>query len=234
MHSLKCFSWEFLLGVAYNLDQNQASKGGMNTVSAANQEITKKKISHRSKDHFRHLLLQYTTAAATNRELMFYLLDYQMRHSVMTEMHVKIKQNPQAFDDFAGMVDSEEFSEKIKLAVEDPTSKVANEVISRILPVLSFGSRKNLLGSLADNRSLSLMQWQLQNVSVLEPPLLHLHLMMSAIQPAFGTHSRQKATPASQQWRRHLSLRPYGEMIQHTLTKPLQAQSCCPQVTQIE
>jgi hypothetical protein len=41
------------------------------------------------------------------------------------------------------------------LEAEDPTSSQAKEVLSAVLPVLSFGSRNNLLGSIGDTTSVS-------------------------------------------------------------------------------
>jgi NTP pyrophosphatase (non-canonical NTP hydrolase) len=62
---------------------------------------------------------QHTTAASTNRELLFYLFDYYTRHSVFKEMGAKIGKNPVAFDAFANMIDSAEFKGKILIAAKD-------------------------------------------------------------------------------------------------------------------
>lgn len=50
----------FILGIAYKF----------------NKKLESGKFTSLSKVHFKHLLLQYTTAAATNRELLFFLFDY--------------------------------------------------------------------------------------------------------------------------------------------------------------
>ena len=61
---------------------------------------------------------QHTAAAATNREMLFYLFDYYTRHSVFKEMGAKIGKNPLAFDEFANMIDSAEFKAKILIAAK--------------------------------------------------------------------------------------------------------------------
>jgi hypothetical protein len=78
-----------------------------------------------------------------------------MRHSFMKKLAAKVKSNPAAFDNFASMINSEEFKQNIKEAAADPTSTQAKEVLSAVLPVLSFGSRSNLLGSIGDTVSIS-------------------------------------------------------------------------------
>jgi hypothetical protein len=100
-------------------------------------------------------LLQYTGYAATNRELLFYLFDNYMQHSFMKQMSTKIRSNHVAFDEYAQMLNSPEWRKKIIQAAEDPRSKVAKEIIATVLPVLSFGSRNSLLGSMGDNTSVS-------------------------------------------------------------------------------
>jgi hypothetical protein len=105
--------------------------------------------------HFRHLLLQYTTAASTNRELLFYLFDNYMRHSFMKKLAAKVKSDPASFESFASMINSEVFKLKIMVAAEDPTSSQAKEVFAAVLPALTFGSRNNLLGAIGDTTSVS-------------------------------------------------------------------------------
>ena len=103
----------------------------------------------------RHLLLQYTTAAATSRELHFYMFDMQLRHSFMRNLSSKIKKDPHAFSDYAELVNSDSFKEKICKAAEDPKSQSAKEVLKTVLPILHFGSKSNPLGPLGDSSSVS-------------------------------------------------------------------------------
>ena len=48
-----------------------------------------------------HLLMQFTTAAASCQLLIFYLFDRKQRHSVLRNMAAKIRCDPKKFDDFA-------------------------------------------------------------------------------------------------------------------------------------
>ena len=48
-----------------------------------------------------HLLMQFTTAAASCQLLIFYLFDRKQRHSVLRNMTAKIRGDPKKFDDFA-------------------------------------------------------------------------------------------------------------------------------------
>jgi hypothetical protein len=46
-------------------------------------------------EHFRHLLLQYTTTPATEKQLLFYLFDYHIRSTFMSNFSARINNNKQ-------------------------------------------------------------------------------------------------------------------------------------------
>lgn len=90
----------------------------------------------------RHLLCQFTNAAATNRALLYYLHDVMVRHSVIYNFANKVRADPQAFMKFAVMLTDEAFLKKIKVAYEEvncdypkPHQGVAKEVLRQVLPV---------------------------------------------------------------------------------------------------
>ena len=58
----------------------------------------------------------------------------------MKNLSVCIKKDPASFNEFAELLSSEEWKEKIVEAGGNPTSKVAKEVLSTVIPVLNFGS----------------------------------------------------------------------------------------------
>ena len=68
----------------------------------------------------------------------------------------KIRKDPKAFEEYAKLMRLVEFKEKVKAASNDPTSKVAKDVLKTVLPIISLGGN-NLLGSglLESNTSLS-------------------------------------------------------------------------------
>jgi hypothetical protein len=68
----------------------------------------------------------------------------------MKEMSAKIKKNPLAFEEFAKMIDSDEFKQLILLAARDPTSAAAKQVLSKVLPILSFGTKRSVVGCPTD------------------------------------------------------------------------------------
>ena len=114
------------------------------------------KKSMLSNAQIEHLLFQFTNAAATNCELLFYLYDCKSCHTVINNMVHKVKKDPKAFEEYAKLVRSDEFKEKVKAAAKDSNSKVAKEVLKTVLPIISLGG-SNLLGAglLGDNTSLS-------------------------------------------------------------------------------
>ncbi|CAB9516444.1 helicase PIF1 [Seminavis robusta] len=103
-----------------------------------------------------HLLKQYTQAAATNRDFLFYLFDCHIRHTIMRNFAAKIRKDPAAFEQYATLLRDEEFQQKILQAAENPSSPEAKQVLRTVLPVLSLGGRNTIMaGALGDTSSLS-------------------------------------------------------------------------------
>jgi hypothetical protein len=73
----------------------------------------------------------------------------------MKNLAGKIKSNPGAFEEYAEMMNSEEMKEKITTAAKNPTSPEAKEVLTLVLPFLSFGSRNMLLGEIGGSEALA-------------------------------------------------------------------------------
>lgn len=96
-----------------------------------------------NKSQIRHLLCQFTCAAAVDRELIFYLFDAQSRHSILKGISKKIKNDPDAFRKWCELVDSDSFRDKLRRAVlsEKTTTNVCKEVFHTILPILSIGTQ---------------------------------------------------------------------------------------------
>ena len=133
----------FMYGKAFADNAKQKPSGG-----AGATPIDKKQIEH--------LLLQYTARAARSQQLLYYLFDHEMRHSFMKNLSIRIKKNPSSFYEFAELLSSEEWKEKILVAGNNPTSKVAKEVLSTVIPVLNFGNGdRNIMGSIGDASSFS-------------------------------------------------------------------------------
>jgi hypothetical protein len=104
----------------------------------------------------RHLLCQFTNAAGKSRELLFYLYDVMSRHSVIYNFANKVRKDPQAWIKFSRLITDPLFLKKIKLAAlemreNNPKANqgVAKEVLKQVLPVLSFGNRSIVPGTLS-------------------------------------------------------------------------------------
>ena len=75
---------------------------------------------------------------------------------IINNIASKIRKDPKAFEEYANLVRSKKFREKLKNAVKYPKSKVAKEVLKKTLPILSLGGRNQLsAGLLGDTTSLS-------------------------------------------------------------------------------
>jgi hypothetical protein len=97
-----------------------------------------------------HLLMQFTTNAASCQPLLFYLFDQMQRHGSIKSMHAKqAHQNRNQFVKFAEEYLSEGFQEKLKVAVKDPHGKVAKGVLKKVEPILGGGGKRNTYGALA-------------------------------------------------------------------------------------
>jgi len=102
-----------------------------------------------NEEQVQHLLMQFTTNAASCRPLLFYLFDQMQRHGSIKGMHAKQAQNKSAFAKFAEEYMSESFQEKLKEAVKDPHGKIGKEVMKKIEPILAGGGKLTTYGALA-------------------------------------------------------------------------------------
>ncbi len=92
--------------------------------------------------------MQFTNAAATCQLLLFYLFDRKQRHSTIRNMHAKIRQDPNAFEEFTKMFMSAKFQADLQQAVENPNGKAAQRVMRRLVPVLTSGGKRTVFGAL--------------------------------------------------------------------------------------
>ena len=95
-----------------------------------------------------HLLMQFTTSAASCQLLLFYLFDRKQRHGTIQSMSAKIKQDPRAFENFTKTFMSTSFQQDLQRAVADPEGRAAKKVMSKLVPVMTAGSRKVSFGAL--------------------------------------------------------------------------------------
>lgn len=100
-----------------------------------------------------HSLLQYTTAAACNRPLLFNLFESKWRHGVIGGMHAHVASNPDGFERFANEFSTDEFQEKLTAAVKNPNSPTGKYVLNKLTPLLTFAGRKSVFGAFERNES---------------------------------------------------------------------------------
>ena len=79
---------------------------------------------------------------------MFYLFDQKQRHTTARSLSAKVKQGPNAFERFTKTFMSTSFQQKLRVSVANPDSKSAKEVIGKLLPVLTTGSKNTSFGAL--------------------------------------------------------------------------------------
>ena len=100
----------------------------------------------------RHLLLQFTNAAATNSELIFLLYNQQSRHNNIYGMSAKVKGNRVAFETFSRELLSNEFKERLQKAVRNPKGNDSKYVMRKIMPVLEVAGRNTKGGAVESNK----------------------------------------------------------------------------------
>ena len=100
----------------------------------------------------RHLLMQFTTNAASCQPLLFQLFDQMKRQSAILGMHGKCVSDKEAFEEFAHEFSSEEFHEKMRDAVKDPAGESAKFVLRKIVPFLTTAGRKTVFGAVERNK----------------------------------------------------------------------------------
>ena len=84
----------------------------------------------------KHLLMQYTTAAASCVGLIFYLFDKMQRHGVINSVYAKT-QDKEKWDEFVRLYTSCEFQAKLEKAAAAPHSPVGREVTRILTPMIS-------------------------------------------------------------------------------------------------
>ena len=70
------------------------------------------------------------------------------RHGTVQALAARIRQDPQAFEEFSKKFTSGEFQNNLRRAVADPESQQAKDVLNKIMPVMTAGSRKTTFGAL--------------------------------------------------------------------------------------
>ena len=100
-----------------------------------------------------HLLMQYTTNAASCSPLLFQLFEQRWRHNVISGMHANVTSNPKGFEQFANEFVSEEFQTKLRDAKHNPSGHAAKYVMNKLVPVLTYAGRKSVFGALERNES---------------------------------------------------------------------------------
>jgi hypothetical protein len=96
----------------------------------------------------KHLLLQFTSAAADCRLLLFYLFDRKQRMSTISTMHAKVKQNPKSFEQFTRTFMEKDFQTKLQSAVANPEGKDGKYILNKLVPMLASGGRNTVFGAL--------------------------------------------------------------------------------------
>jgi hypothetical protein len=77
-----------------------------------------------NKGQIRHMVLQFTNSAATNRQLVFYLFDTLSRHDVVYNFAAKVRKEPSSWQAFSKLVASGSFREKLRIAASDPSRSI--------------------------------------------------------------------------------------------------------------
>jgi len=102
-----------------------------------------------NEEQVEHLLMQFTTNAATCRPLLFYLFDQLQRHGSIKGMHAKRTNKENEFAKFTEEFMSESFQEMLKEAVKYPHGKIGKKVLKKIEPILTGGGKRTTFGALA-------------------------------------------------------------------------------------
>ena len=85
----------------------------------------------------RHLLLQYTNAAASCARLVHLLFDQLQRHAATVQTAVYVKANPGSFDAFAAWQADETFLAQLREAAQHPNRPASKALAKRILNVVA-------------------------------------------------------------------------------------------------
>ena len=99
-----------------------------------------------------HLLLQFTTAAASCQTLIFHQFDQMQRHETIKAVYGKTR-NKENFDRFVSKFVSPHFQDKLKQAVAEPHSTAGRSVLADVSHMLSSSGKAVTFGSLERVRS---------------------------------------------------------------------------------
>ena len=99
-----------------------------------------------------HLLLQFTTAAASCQTLIFHQFDQMQRHETIKAVYGKTR-NKENFDRFVSKFVSPHFQDKLKQAVAEPHSTAGRSVLADVSHMLSSSGKSVTFGSLERARS---------------------------------------------------------------------------------
>ena len=92
----------------------------------------------------RHLLLQFTTVAATNAALIFVLANQKQRHAVVRSVSARVHNT--AFDRFVELVNSDDFWQRLEQANNAPDSVQARKLQRELLPLLALAGKSKPWG----------------------------------------------------------------------------------------
>ena len=71
---------------------------------------------------------------------------------VKNQVNAKVKSNQESYKEYNRLVHSAEFREELRQAIKDPKSKVAEKVLSKLLPMMNICTSKNsYFGTVASN-----------------------------------------------------------------------------------
>jgi len=99
-----------------------------------------------------HLLMQFTTAAASCQPLIFHLFDQMQRHETIKAVHAKTQDREQ-WSKFVKEFMSNDFQGKLKQAVANPHSKNGRYVMKKLTPILNSTGKSATFGALERDRS---------------------------------------------------------------------------------
>ena len=88
----------------------------------------------------RHLLLQFTTAAAHTPSLIFVLANQKQRHATISAVNARVKHK--AFDKFVEVTTAEGFDERLQNSVVDPNSPDGRQLSRELLPLMALAAKE--------------------------------------------------------------------------------------------
>ena len=95
-----------------------------------------------------HLLLQYTTAAAQDKLLIFFLFNQMLRHSNIRAMKIRLRTNKENLHKVCTLIKDDNFDAKINDAIKYPDGKNAQDIAKTIIPLLSISKNQAPFGYL--------------------------------------------------------------------------------------